>query len=153
MAVLNPISGDFIDFVKQVIASTGLVPSGCVFDEREKDLLWIVSSEVQAIGDIAVMVSLPSIAHDEGSAMATGYKVSLTLSLRCCKALSEVDSHSIAETIFRAFVGARFYHGASAAEAADENANVYADSLRHSSKGSDSLHTMTITYNEQIQPQ
>lgn len=144
--MVNGITGGFIDYAKAVIASTGLVPSGCVFDEREKDLLWIVSSEVQGVGGLAVMVSLPSISHDERSPMAGGYKVSLTVTLRRSAVLSGVSSFEVAEALFRAFNCGKFYPGAGDAELDELNANVSVDSLRHSTRGeADALHTMTLT--------
>lgn len=151
MSTGETITDAFLDWVKLTIAGTGLVADGCLFDEREKDLVWIVSSEVQAVGDLVAMISLPSISHDEKSAAAEGYKVSLTLTLRRCAVLNGTQSHAVAEKLFRVFSGAKFYPDADELESLI--ANVYADSLRHSTKGqSDALHTMTLTYYTELQP-
>lgn len=147
MGVVNAITDEFIDFVKGVIASTELVPSDCVFDERNKSLVWLLESAARGIGELVVLIGLPNIQHDEKSAMAGGYKVSCVIRVKRNAVLCGAGSYAVAETLFRAFNGAKFYPGVDAAGLGDLNANVYADSLRQATRNeTDSLHEIAITY-------
>lgn len=151
MGTVNAITDEFIDFVAGVIASTELVPSDCVFDERDKSLVWLLESAARGIGELVVLIGLPNILHDEKSAMAGGYKVSCVIRLKRNAAFCGARSCAVAETLFRAFNGAKFYPGASADELAALNANVYADSLRQAARNeTDSLHEIAISYHTEF---
>lgn len=143
------ITDAFLDWVRGRIVATGLIPSGCVFDEREKDLAWIIGSEVGSIGGLVCMIGLPGISKAEKAPSASGYNVSLTVVIRRCTVLDSTNSHKVAEQIFREFDGQRFYPGVASTE--ELTPNVSADSLRHTTRNdSDALHTMTLTYYEQL---
>lgn len=151
MSTGETITDAFLDWVKQTIAGTGLVADGCLFDEREKGLTWIISEAVQAFSDVVCVVSLPGLSHDEGTPMAGGYKVSLEVRLRRCPVLCNVNSLAITEKLFRVFDGAKFYPGATEGELADLNSNVTAEGIGNISKGdADLLHRITLSTVVQI---
>lgn len=113
-----------------------------VFDDRESDLEGLIFKAVNKGTGCCVAVSLPSLQKEGDPAPSnTQYRVQVEVGVvQNAVLLPELSSHQLAETLFRAFVGAEFECGGFLAF------DVSADNLSSIIRGSEQTHIFSVSY-------
>ena len=113
---MKPISTAFMDWVVARLRAAlpaEVAENVLVFDDRESDLEGLIFKAVNKGTGCCVAVSLPSLQKEGDPAPSnTQYRVQVEVGVvHNAVLLPELSSHQLAETLFRAFVGAEFEAG------------------------------------------
>lgn len=142
---MQPITKRFADWV--VARVRAAIPEEWradvpVYDERELDLAQRINEAVNGGCGACWAVSMPTLRQEGDSAPGnTQYRVQVEIGLTHNAGLkSELDSLALAETVFRAFVGAEFDAGGFLAY------DVGADSLMSDANGMKLTHVFSVHY-------
>lgn len=109
---MKPLAEQFMDWVRVELINAGL-KDGEVFDQREKDLSWLVGKEITSVTGLAAMVSLPKERRtgSDDAPDATEYRLSVLVGIRTNHLLGKTRGtpFKIAHDAFLHFVGRAFY--------------------------------------------
>lgn len=136
-------TGAFLDWVKDTILATGLVEPGEVYDEREKNLEWVVAESLESLTGVSCLVRLPTLSRDPQADGVNEYSVETVVGIRRNVALSPTrDPYAIAENMLAALNCGRFYP--LAADSSNLIPNVHVSRLAHRADKEDSLHIINL---------
>lgn len=118
------VSERFLNWVKDQIEGTGLLPAGTVFDNREKNLAAVINYQLDSAFNVACVVTYPNIRRVGAEPADTEHEVSVKIVIARDQVLSDVDTFSVSEKLFALFDGSKFYPGATAEQISRRVANV-----------------------------
>ena len=113
---MKPISHSFLDWVvarlKEAIPAE-LKADVPVYDDRSIDLPQLIAKAVNKGLGACVAVSLPGLSKEgDPEPSNTQYRVTVEVGVAHNAAVkSDLNSHALAETLFRSFAGAEFHSG------------------------------------------
>lgn len=142
---MNPISHVFMDWVVERLRSA--IPAEWadkvhLHDDRETDLAELIFQNLNEGTGCCVAVSFPHVRKEGDPAPSnTQYRVQVEVGVvHNAVLLPELSSHALAETLFRAFVGAEYECGGFLAY------DVGADNLNSTVNGAKQTHLFSVSY-------
>lgn len=142
---MDAMSDDFLAWLRGRAEAAGFAADE-VFDEREKDLGWLLGSRLKAASGVACFLSMPTTSRVDAAPAARQHYLSCMVIVRSNENLKNRNSCRLAEGLFAALDGAEYIPepNRSSAAGAPSRANVACDQLTHSRDGADRLHSFTV---------
>lgn len=132
----------FLDWVREEIISYSGLSSNEVFDEREKDLSWVLGKEIESKLGVAVLVSLPRLSRiNKDAPNDKSHSASVLVTFSSNELLADGGLFAYAESAYIALDGAEFNMASGC------KASTTCDNFMASTSGQSTLITFDVSTN------